>query len=318
MRRSVSSYKNKAVNVEAEEDDDSSFKANRARSNSAKSTGGNSDKEKKSLFGSLAGRKKVGRPRGNTWGSLQNDQDGESMREEPPSIVEEHIRPTSFMSRSRSASSSVTLSSFANTTAPSASPRPTPPALPRRATTALAEPEPDARQHVKAKFQFDATASDELSLSVGDVVVIDEVISGDWYIGTKVVGGASGLFPSAYTSPASPPLPFLPPRPMPVLPQNSSGNSSRTGSRPPLSASYSSASYSSDISDHRDPYATSEGSEDERFNEKKTLTTGSTPITSRSVSSSFGSYGKKSAPPPPPRRQTITRRDEDENENPFS
>lgn len=341
MRRSGSSYKNSELEPEEE---DESFTANRARSNSAKSAGGSPDKEKKSIFGSLAGRKKSGRPRGNTWGSLNDNQEGAITTSDAYSFAEDpDARPPSGL-RTRSASSATTFAS-AMSSSSSASPRTTPPVLPRRSTISAPEPEPepDLGQYVKATFDFHPTAPDELLLIKGDVVRVTEEISGDWYIGQKS-DGSSGLFPSSYTAPTSPPTPVRSRPQLPVRPNSNSStsnafpfrsNHSSSNNTPTTNqfASASTTSFSSELSngtlDHHDPYGTtSEGSEDERFNDKVNLTSaGASSLvgggSSRHGGGNFGS-AKKAPPPPPPtsRRATITRRNDDyqddDDVNPFS
>ncbi len=52
---------------------------------------------------------------------------------------------------------------------------------------------------VRAKFPFDATSDKQLSLKVGDVLVVLEKSASGWYKGES--NGAVGLFPSNYTEP---------------------------------------------------------------------------------------------------------------------
>ena len=52
---------------------------------------------------------------------------------------------------------------------------------------------------VRAKFPFDATSDKQLSLKVGDVLVVLEKSASGWYKGESK--GAVGLFPSNYTEP---------------------------------------------------------------------------------------------------------------------
>ena len=54
---------------------------------------------------------------------------------------------------------------------------------------------------VRAKFPFDATSDKQLSLKVGDVLVVLEKSASGWYKGES--NGAVGLFPSNYTEPVA-------------------------------------------------------------------------------------------------------------------
>jgi uncharacterized protein YejL (UPF0352 family) len=52
-------------------------------------------------------------------------------------------------------------------------------------------------QNVRAKFDFEATSDKQLSMKVGDVVVVLEKHASGWYKGE--LNGAIGMFPSNYT-----------------------------------------------------------------------------------------------------------------------
>jgi hypothetical protein len=53
-----------------------------------------------------------------------------------------------------------------------------------------------SREKVRAKFAFDATSDKQLSMKVGDIVV---VLESGWFKGE--MSGAVGFFPSNYTEP---------------------------------------------------------------------------------------------------------------------
>jgi len=54
----------------------------------------------------------------------------------------------------------------------------------------------DNKKRCTAKFEFVASSADELTIRVGDVIVIDQELSG-WFSGTNA-SGQSGLFPANY------------------------------------------------------------------------------------------------------------------------
>jgi len=64
------------------------------------------------------------------------------------------------------------------------------------AAAAAAAPPADNKKRCTAKFEFVASSADELTIRVGDVIVIDQEMSG-WYSGTNAQG-QSGLFPANY------------------------------------------------------------------------------------------------------------------------
>ncbi len=74
---------------------------------------------------------------------------------------------------------------------------------------------------VKAVYNYQATADDELSLDIGDIIHVTRDVSSDWWIGENE-DGARGLFPSSYTLPYQtngvvPPVPAVArPRALPV------------------------------------------------------------------------------------------------------
>jgi len=73
---------------------------------------------------------------------------------------------------------------------------------------------------VTAKFQFEATRDDELSLNKGDKLVVTEKVKDGWWKGE--MNGKSGYFPSNFVSEGDlPPSPTTPTTPV-VLPQQSS------------------------------------------------------------------------------------------------
>lgn len=79
-------------------------------------------------------------------------------------------------------------------------------------------PDPTAH-YVKALYDYQANASDELSLRIGMIVKVQTKVNDDWWIGEDEVEGKSGLFPRGYTeeyisSPraAIPLLPSMPTR----------------------------------------------------------------------------------------------------------
>ena len=60
------------------------------------------------------------------------------------------------------------------------------------------------RKLVKISFPYEATADDELSLEVGDIVEIDRDDEPGWLVGTKLTGSkAKGLFPDNFSTPIS-------------------------------------------------------------------------------------------------------------------
>ncbi|OXG42331.1 hypothetical protein C359_02348 [Cryptococcus neoformans Bt120] len=65
-------------------------------------------------------------------------------------------------------------------------------------TPAARYPDPNAR-YVKALYDYQANASDELSLRVGMIVKVQTQVNDDWWIGEGEIEGKSGLFPRGYT-----------------------------------------------------------------------------------------------------------------------
>jgi hypothetical protein len=150
---------------------------------------------------------------------------------------------------------------------------------------------------VKALYPYQATADDELSMRVGDVIQVTRVVSSDWWIGENE-DGVGGLFPSTYTEPYenvhdSVPPPALPtvvrPRTLPPPAGASSASSSPRSLAPPLPRS-SSASQTR-LADLSSSAADDEGDE---FPFQRPAT----------VAAASPSPLKKNKPPPPPTRRS--------------
>lgn len=92
-----------------------------------------------------------------------------------------------------------------------------PPSLRRTVTSpptpAARYPDPNGR-YVKALYDYQANASDELSLRVGMVVKVQTQVNDDWWIGEGEIEGEFGLFPRGYTEEYIPSpraaVPFVP------------------------------------------------------------------------------------------------------------
>ena len=156
---------------------------NRSRSQSNASNREAKSEKRRSIFsfGKKSAAKKPSRDKGGDgYGNLDEDELDYNSDDEP--------QPVSFTANGRTRSQ--TLSTERR------EPRAERPSPMRRTYTSPMLGS-GSTQHVKAIFDFDATAADELSLRVGDIIQVREAISSEWWIGE--CDGMSGLFPRAYT-----------------------------------------------------------------------------------------------------------------------
>merc|ERR1711916_84557 len=68
----------------------------------------------------------------------------------------------------------------------------------------LAAPGSPAGSSYSVSFAYDATAPDELSLSVGETVLVSQIHDDGWATGSIPSTGASGVFPMSYVKAAAP------------------------------------------------------------------------------------------------------------------
>ncbi|WWC96074.1 hypothetical protein V866_002941 [Kwoniella sp. B9012] len=278
-------------------DDEGAVTTNRSRSHSNASSNGKS-KEKKSMlpsFGSF-GRKSglsavassshkkkssYSKDKFNDSRAALNSEEDEDYGEEPPT---------------RSISQLSTSSSFYNA--------PQPPAMRRALTSPPKYTDPNAH-YVKALYDYHGNASDELDLTIGQVIEVKTKVSDDWWIGE--CDGRSGLFPKSYTEDYTPSPQTAVPPPMPtrrMLPPDSSSGQ-RNMPPPPASSTISNKrnnlppspvmGYTESESElESDVY----GFSDAEHNQTASLAAEAHPVAIARERSN--TIGKKGPPPPPP------------------
>lgn len=184
------------------------------------------------------------------------------------------------------------------------------PPIMKRTYTSPAHP---GAKFVKALYEFDGEAHNELSLRPGMIVEVKQEVSSDWWIGES--GGRSGMFPSSYTeeyvpSPQTAVPPPMPRRSMPpAAAVGSNGGLDDIVSRstpPPQRAAYRPPSPVLDYGLTSDSEL-SHGYDDADHYVTASLATGgqqpaaqSRSLAAASMSSTPSSSGKKAPPPPPP------------------
>ncbi|KAK4684883.1 hypothetical protein P7C73_g5282, partial [Tremellales sp. Uapishka_1] len=160
---------------------------------------------------------------------------------------------------------------------------------PTNATTSTA-------RFVKAIYEFNGTAHDELPLRVNQIVEITSEVSTDWFIGRSE--GRSGLFPSSYTEEYVPtPTTAVPPkRTLPPL----AGGAGAKRTLPPLNQPFVPASpETDDYLDHEHSDLDSHGGFSDSEHHATAPLQAPPPVLSRTNTAS-----KKAPPPPPPSRRS--------------
>ena len=170
--------------------------------------------------------------------------------------------------------------------------------------------------YVKALYDYNGGAADELMVRAGEIIEVKKKVSDDWWIGE--CGNRSGLFPSAYCEDYVPtptiarPTPALPAArtlpPGPGAPRNGTTSTPVARTLPPTSQL---ATPSSPV----DFYAmTSDSEADQDYSDTETQATASLATGGQPPSSQYKpmipspapapSAFRKPAPPPPPSRRT--------------
>lgn len=191
----------------------------RDRSSSTASTGSSKGKKFVPSFGSFTKKsssKLFSNPTKEKYGSLDEGDERSLQRQTSfdedidHEDIEEVYRPRpAIIGRTRSQSAVTSLSNLRVDDVVTTRDRK--PSI-RRNLTELALPTTHSSARlVKAKFDYNAKAADELSLHVGMIVQVTSEVNDDWWIGATT-DGYTGIFPASYSEPYDEDIPTLPAR----------------------------------------------------------------------------------------------------------
>ncbi|RXK38529.1 hypothetical protein M231_04161 [Tremella mesenterica] len=265
--------------------DEDAVTPNRSRSQSNASSIGKG-KEKRSMlpsFGSLG--KKSGLSNVANVASMRkpfkSDKYGNLDEDERPSLQSEDDDNDSLDSYSRGANGRARSSTITSSRTIASDHQVPPPSMRRTQTT----PANAQARYVKALFDFNGEAADELQIRTGQIIEVKSEVSSDWWIGE--CEGRSGLFPKAYTEEYVPsPQTAVPIRR--TLPPPA--NLSRSIPQPPMATS----------PPDEYPDTESDVSHDLSDNDHH----GTALLASGALPPPIKSSIKKPAPPPPPSRRS--------------